>query len=66
MTNTWPNGNRHAIHQDQHKSWNAQNYPGTRQLCIKCEQPTGRCEEDGIWDENGNPLCETCAEKATL
>lgn len=43
----------------------ASNYPGTRQLCCQCEDPTGRCEEDElcVLDENGNelgPLCEAC------
>ncbi|MEI6258521.1 MAG: hypothetical protein WCR46_01275 [Deltaproteobacteria bacterium] len=49
--------------QDEHESWNAENYPGTLQLCIDCDEPTGRCEEDGIYidDEDGyGPLCEEC------
>ena len=70
--NTWPTGYRCAISQDAHEKWNAFNYPGTRQLCIKCEEPTGRCEEDAldIEDEDGNvePYCESCyeQEKAAL
>jgi hypothetical protein len=60
-TNTWPGGARHAMHQCDHESWNARHYPGTRQLCVKCDQPTGRCEEDSIHDEAGNgPFCEEC------
>jgi hypothetical protein len=58
--NTWPGGVRRAMHQHEHESYNASHYPGTLQLCSKCEQPTGRCEEDAMWDEEGNPLCETC------
>lgn len=66
MTNTWPNNYRHALTQDAHEKWNSQNYPGTRQLCTYCEQPTGRCEEDQIFVENLygtsflGPLCEEC------
>jgi len=61
--NTWPNNQRRAIHQDQHESWNAFNYPGTRQLCSQCNDATGRCEEDSIYaDEDGEigPLCVDC------
>ncbi len=39
------------------------NYPGTRQLCVTCDEPTGRCEDDSIYaDEDGEvgPLCEAC------
>jgi len=32
-----------------------------RQLCSRCGQPTGRCEEDTLWDETTEePLCEEC------
>lgn len=59
--NTWPNGIRHAMSQSEHEHWNAQNYPGTLQLCCQCESETGRCEEDDIWLANGfGPLCEGC------
>lgn len=57
--NTWPDGKRHAMHQDQHEAWNAKHYPGTRQLCSLCNEPTGRCEEDTIW-HNDDPICEGC------
>ena len=59
--NTWPNGFKHAMSQTEHEHWNATNYPGTRQLCSSCDEPTGRCEEDSIYtsDDEG-PLCETC------
>lgn len=60
MNNSWPGGYRHAMHQDVHERWNAQHYPGTRQLCWICEEPTGRCEEDALWNADGNPLCERC------
>ena len=61
MNNTWPGRYRHALSQDEHFAWNAQNYPGTRQLCIKCEEPTGRCEDDSIYVNNGDgPLCINC------
>jgi hypothetical protein len=60
--NTWPNGRRRALHQDEHEAWNSANYPGTRQLCFLCEEPTGRCEEDSIYRGDTGPLCEQCAE----
>ena len=59
--NTWPGGFRHAMDQGEHERWNASNYPGTLQLCHICSEPTGRCEEDAIWDDDGNPLCEECS-----
>jgi hypothetical protein len=65
MSNSWPNGKRRAIHQDEHEAHNAKHYPGTRQLCQLCNSPTGRCEEDSMYssDIHGNdvgPLCEDC------
>ncbi len=61
MKNTWPGGYRHAITQDEHTRWNNSHYPGTRQLCCKCEEPTGNCEEDALYtDDEIGPLCETC------
>ena len=61
MTNTWPGGYRHAMYPDEHERWNAAHYPGTRQLCSVCDQPTGYCEEDGLRTEDGEPLCDECA-----
>jgi hypothetical protein len=61
--NTWPGGYRHAMDQLAHEQWNASNYPGTRQLCSKCEQPTGRCEEDAILTDDKEPLCSDCWER---
>ena len=59
--NTWPDGYRHAIGQDEHARWNAAHYPGTRQLCYKCESPTGRCEDDSLFGEDGEgPFCPEC------
>ncbi|MHA1867543.1 MAG: hypothetical protein ACTSXD_05705 [Candidatus Heimdallarchaeaceae archaeon] len=63
MKNTWPGGVRHAIDQKDHEEWNSKNYPGTLQLCNLCEEPTGRCEEDTIWNKEGEPICEDCAKK---
>ena len=59
--NTWPGGYRHAMTQAEHAKWNAQNYPGTLQICVNCSEATGRCEEDSIYaaDDSG-PLCENC------
>lgn len=63
--NTWPNGYPHSMDQSQHEVWNASNYPGTRQLCEKCEAPTGRCEEDTIivW---GQEVCESCRDEVLV
>ena len=60
--NTCPGGNRYAMTQVQHEEWNSSNYPGTRQLCINCDNPTGRCEEDSIFIDDHGPLCEECKE----
>ena len=64
---TWPGGYRHAILQSQHECWNASNYPGTRQLCSGCDEPTGRCEDDSLYAESDEdrqfPLCEECWEQ---
>ena len=54
-------GKRRAMHQDEHERINAREYPGTRQLCVECDEPTGRCEEDEIVTEDGHgPLCVEC------
>ena len=60
--NTWPGGRKHAMDQSDHKRWNASNFPGTRQLCCMCGEPTGRCEEDAIYARDEGPLCESCYE----
>ena len=65
--NTWPGGKRRAMDMAEHEKWNAQHYPGTRQLCAECDAPTGRCEEDSLyWGEDGErgPLCEECYQSA--
>lgn len=59
--NTWPGGKRHAMGQDEHEKWNVANYPGTLQICHKCGEPTTYCEEDGIFDGDGNAHCGDCA-----
>lgn len=61
--NTWPEGKRKPLHQSEHEAWNTSNYPGTRQLCAKCQELTGRCEDDSLFfddDREEGPLCETC------
>ena len=64
--NTWPGGSRHAMDQLEHKEWNENNYPGTKQICCKCDEPTTYCEEDGYYDEEGKPYCFKCATKFGL
>lgn len=66
----WWEGKTHT--QEMHERINRSHYPGTRQLCSKCEEPTGFCEEDGyrsIQKEfDGLPLCKDCslAEEAAI
>jgi len=63
MPNSWPGGRRHAMLPSQHDAWNAHNYPGTRQLCDLCGEPTGRCEDDTLWagdEDDIGPLCVSC------
>jgi formylmethanofuran dehydrogenase subunit E len=61
--NTWPKGYRHAMDQVEHEAWNSRNYPGTRQLCSKCDEPTGHCEEDSMYIDE-EPVCVTCWQEA--
>ena len=58
--NTWPGGKRHAMLPSEHDEWNRSHYPGTRQLCDLCGCPTGRCEEDALYTDNYDQLCEDC------
>lgn len=52
---------RKAMYPKDHEAYNAKHYPGTRQLCIKCNEPTERCEEDAIYlDDGTGPLCPEC------
>lgn len=51
-----------ALTQDQHEAINARQYPGTRQLCVECDSPTGRCEDDSMFVGPLGPLCEECFE----
>ena len=44
----------------EHDAYNACHYPGTRQLCCQCDQPTGKCEDDTISFGDESPLCEDC------
>ena len=57
MTKLWWEGKAHDP--STHDRINAVHYPGTRQLCTDCGDPTGRCEEDTL---NGylGPVCENC------
>jgi hypothetical protein len=46
----------------EHEAINAREYPGTRQLCVICEQPTGRCEDDSIYiNDDIGPVCLDCS-----
>lgn len=59
MKNTWPNNKRQALDQSEHERWNSYNYPGTRQICTICDEPTGRCEEDGYFIDS-DAVCREC------
>jgi len=61
--NSWPGGHRRAMYPSEHEAWNASHYPGTRQICVECGEPTGHCEEDGSRNDDGEPLCDECAAK---
>ncbi len=58
--NSWPGGERHAIYQSEHDTWNAMHYPGTRQICVECGNPTERCEDDSLYFDDIGPLCKAC------
>ncbi len=58
-SNTWPDGYRHALTPKEHEVWNTTHYPGTRQLCDLCGEPTGRCKEDEM-ECDEYILCESC------
>ena len=45
---------------DKGARWNANNYPGTLQLCSECGEPTGRCEEESLYVDDFGPLCLDC------
>jgi len=64
--NTWPDGKRKAMTQSEHEAWNASNHPGTLEICCRCDEPTGNCEEDNITDDDGSPYCADCAMGAGL
>lgn len=50
-----------ARSQSEHERINSKEYPGTRQLCVKCDNPTERCEDDAIYTEGEyGPLCIDC------
>jgi hypothetical protein len=66
MGNTWPGGKRHAMSQSDHEEWNSRNYPGTREICCECNQPTGNCGEDSHFDNDGDPYCYECATRAGI
>jgi ferredoxin len=52
---------RRARSQSEHMKINSREYPGTRQLCIECGEPTERCEEDAIYTDDGlGPFCLEC------
>jgi len=50
-----------ALLPSEHEEINAREYPGTRQLCEICDEPTGNCEDDSILCEIcGKIMCEGC------
>ncbi len=63
--NTWPQDIRRPLSQSEHVAWNARSYPGTRQTCSICDEPTGRCEDDSLLSASGETLCESCYQEET-
>lgn len=56
-----------ALDQSTHERINRKYYPGTRQLCARCGEPTGRCEDDTITlDDGTEPACPNCREEERL
>ncbi len=56
-------GIKRALSQSAHAAVNAR-YPGcTLQHCANCGEATGRCEDDAIWNAEGEPICEECHRK---
>ena len=54
-------GQMKARSQAEHEAINRREYPGTRQLCERCGEPTERCEDDSIHTDSGEgPLCIGC------
>lgn len=51
---------RKAKSQAEHAEINAKEYPGTRQICASCGEPTGRCEEDSLYRGYEGPFCFGC------
>ena len=51
------------LSQDVHRTINARHYPGTRELCCHCGEPTGRAGrgDDSLYtDEGEGPFCPSC------
>ena len=54
-------GQIRPLSQDQHAAINGRHYPGTRQLCHACGQPTGWAgAEDELTNDDCEPLCIDC------
>jgi len=51
---------KRVMTQAEHENYNSSHYPGTRQLCSLCGEPTGRCEDDTIWSNDDEPICVEC------
>ena len=49
-----------AMSQKKHIEYNKTHYPGPRQLWCICGCPTDRCEEDSLYIDQLDPLCEDC------
>ena len=61
-----PGRQRHAMTQSDHEVWNSRHFPGTRQLCEQCGEPTERCEDDSLYADEIGPLCVECWNTANL
>ena len=51
-----------ARSQAEHQHINADSYPGTREICINCGDPTGKAGkgDDSLYLYDEGPYCQDC------
>ena len=51
-----------ARSQAEHQHINADSYPGTREICINCGDPTGKAgkDDDSLYLYDEGPYCQDC------
>jgi len=54
-------GQIRPLDQSQHRAINAHYWPGTREICAECGEPTGSGGGDeSRYNEDGEPVCGDC------